>query len=44
MPNDKEHFVGIDVAKEWFEVAVLGEKRTRQFASTKKEFEVWCGG
>lgn len=36
MPNDKEHFVGIDVAKDWFDVAVLGEKRTRQFANTKK--------
>src|SRR5512134_1521744 len=36
MPNDKEHFVGIDVAKDWFDVAMLGEKRTRQFANTKK--------
>ena len=36
MPNEKEHFVGIDVAKDWFDVAVLGEKRTKQFASTKK--------
>jgi transposase len=36
MPNDKEHYAGIDVAKDWFDVAVLGEKRTRQFASTKK--------
>lgn len=36
MPNDKEHFVGIDVAKEWFDVAILGEKRTRQFTNTKK--------
>ena len=36
MPNDKEHFVGIDVAKDWFDVAVLGEKPTRQFANTKK--------
>jgi transposase len=36
MPNDKEHFVGIDIAKDWFDVAVLGEKRTRQFANTKK--------
>jgi transposase len=36
MPNDKEHFVGIDVSKDWFDVAVLGEKRTRQFANTKK--------
>lgn len=32
----KEHFVGIDIAKDWFDVAILGEKRTRQFASTKK--------
>jgi transposase len=36
MPNDKEHVVGIDVAKDWFDVAVLGEKHTRQFASTTK--------
>lgn len=35
MPNDKEHFVGIDVAKDWFDVAVLGEKITVQFANTK---------
>jgi transposase len=38
MPNAKEHFVGIDVAKDWFDVAWLGEKRTRQFANTKKGF------
>jgi transposase len=37
MPNDKEHFVGIDVSKDWFDVAIFGEKRTRQFANTKKE-------
>jgi transposase len=36
MPNEKEHFVGIDISKDWFDVAVLGEKRTRQFANTKK--------
>lgn len=36
MPNDKEHYVGIDIAKDWFEVAILGEKRTRQFANTKR--------
>jgi transposase len=36
MPNDTEHHVGIDVAKDWFDVAVLGEKRPRQFVSTKK--------
>lgn len=36
MPNAKEHFVGIDIAKDWFDVAILGEKRTKQFASTKK--------
>ena len=36
MTNVKEHFVGIDVAKDWFDVAVLGEKRTQQFASTKQ--------
>ncbi len=36
MPNVKKHFVGIDVAKDWFDVAVLGEKRTKQFANTKR--------
>jgi transposase len=36
MPNEKAHVVGIDVAKDWFDVAVLGEKRTKQVASTKK--------
>ena len=35
MPNVKEHFVGIDVAKDWFDVAVLGEKNTVRFANTK---------
>lgn len=35
MPNVKEHFVGIDVAKDWFDVAVLGEKDTVRFANTK---------
>jgi hypothetical protein len=36
MPNDEEHYVGIDVSKDWFDVAVLGEKRTKQFANPKK--------
>lgn len=36
MPNDKAHYVGIDVAKDWFDVAIMGEKHTRQFANTKK--------
>jgi transposase len=36
MPNDKEHYVGIDMSKDWFDVAVLGEKRTKPLASTKK--------
>jgi transposase len=36
MPNDKEHVVGIDVSKDWFDVTVLGEKRTKQVANTKK--------
>jgi transposase len=35
MPNDKEHFVGIDISKDWFDVAVVGEKDTKQFANTK---------
>ena len=36
MPNVKEHFVGIDVAKDWLDVAVVGEKSMMQFANTKK--------
>jgi transposase len=36
MPNVKKHFVGIDVAKDWFDMAVLGEKRTEQFTNTKR--------
>jgi transposase len=36
MPNDKAHFIGIDVAKTWFDMAILGEKRTKQVTSTKK--------
>lgn len=37
MPNEKEHVVGIDVSKDRYDVAILGEKHTRQFANTKKE-------
>src|SRR5512134_3344178 len=36
MPNEKEHFAGIDVSKDWLDVAVLGEKRTKQLANAKK--------
>lgn len=36
MPNDKEHFVGIDVSKDWFDVATLGQKGTKQFANMKR--------
>ena len=36
MPNAKEHYVGIDMSKDWFDVAVLGKKQTRQFANAKK--------
>jgi transposase len=36
MPNAKEHYIGIDIARDWFDVAVLGEKRTQQFANLKK--------
>ena len=36
MPNEKEHFVGIDIAKDWFDIAVLGEKRTKQLANRKR--------
>jgi len=35
MPNDKEHFVGIDVSKDWFDVAVLGEKTIVRLTNTK---------
>lgn len=35
MPTNKEHFVGIDVAKDWFDMAVLGEENTVQLANTK---------
>jgi transposase len=43
MPNDKEHYVGIDMSKDWFDVAVLGEKRTKQFANTKKGIQALVG-
>jgi transposase len=36
MPNDKEHVVGIDMAKDWFDVAILGQKGTKRFANTKR--------
>jgi transposase len=36
MPNDKEHFVGIDVSKDQLDGAVLGKKSIEQFANTKK--------
>jgi transposase len=36
MPNDKEHFVGIDVSKDKLDVAVLGKKSLMQFANTKR--------
>ena len=35
MPNDKEHFVGIDVAKDWLDVAILEEKNTLRIANSK---------
>jgi hypothetical protein len=28
-------YLGIDVSKDWFDVAVLGEKNIKQFANTK---------
>jgi transposase len=43
MPNVKEHFVGVDVAKDWLDVAVLGEKSMTQFANTKKGFAQMVG-
>jgi transposase len=36
MPNDKEHFVGIDVSKDKLDVAVLGKKPIEQFANMKR--------
>jgi transposase len=36
MPNDKEHFVGIDVSKDWFDIAIYGEKECTQAANIKK--------
>jgi transposase len=36
MPNDKEHFVGIDVSKDKFDVAIYGEKGCTQAANNKK--------
>jgi transposase len=36
MPNDKEHVVGIDVAKAKFDVAISGEKRCTEAANNKK--------
>lgn len=36
MTNVKEHFVGIDVSKDRLDVAVWGEKRAMEAASTKK--------
>jgi transposase len=35
MPNDKEHFVGIDVSKATLDIAVLGKRSMEQFANTK---------
>lgn len=36
MPNDKGHFVGVDVSKDTLDVAVLGKKAIEQFANTKR--------
>jgi transposase len=36
MPNAKEHYVGIDMSKDWFDVAILGQKSTKQLANTKR--------
>jgi len=36
MPNTKEQFVGIDVSKDWFDVAILGPKGRKQFANMKR--------
>jgi transposase len=36
MPNDKEHFVGIDVSKDKFDVAIYGEKGCTQATNNKK--------
>jgi transposase len=36
MPNDKVHFVGIDVSKDKFDVAIYGEKGCAEAANNKK--------
>ncbi len=36
MPNDKKHFVGMDVSKDTLDVAVLSKRSIEQFANTKK--------
>ena len=36
MPNDKKHFVGMDVSKDTLDVAVLSKRSIDQFANTKK--------
>jgi transposase len=36
MPNDKEHFVGIDVSKDKLDVAIYGEKKGQEVANHKK--------
>lgn len=37
MPNDKEHYVGIDVSKDKLDVAIYGEKRGKEAANSKRE-------
>ena len=41
MTNDKEHFVGIDVSKDKFDVAIYGEKGYREAADNKRELQNW---
>ena len=36
MPNDKEHFMGVDVSKDKLDVAIHGETRTQEIANTKQ--------
>jgi transposase len=36
MPNNKKQIMGIDISKDWFDVAILTQKGTRRFANTKR--------
>ena len=36
MPNNKKHIVGIDISKDWFDVAILRQKGTRRLVNAKR--------